>query len=167
MNPFDRLHLAWVRRQQSGEIRRRGWSGVYVSDYHTAPSWAYTIGFDETLDHPELIAFDLPRAAASELFARSFAAIRERSLMIEDGLQGPFTETRCVWRKVHPDHLAEWLTLACIRRFDRTGRRVGLEAYQFVLSDSAGLLPWEAGYDERLRPRQPALYAAPRPEGAA
>jgi hypothetical protein len=166
---FDGLHLAWFRRRQEREIRRRGWSGAYVGDYHSAPSWAYTIGLDETLDHPELVAFDLPRSSASELFARSFEAIRTGTMVIEDGLQAPFTETRCVWRKVHPDHVAEWLTLACMRRFARTGMRVGLEAFQFVLSDAEGRLPWEAGYDQRLRSLQPTLWAPPgaSPTGAS
>ncbi|CAN7584590.1 DUF4262 domain-containing protein [Phenylobacterium sp. LjRoot225] len=162
MNVFDRLRVSWVQQRQGNEIRRHGWSGVYVGDHRSAPSWAYTIGFDESLDHPELVAFDLPKAVANELFWRSFEAARTRQLAIEDGLQAPFTDTRCVWRKVHPDHTGEWLTLACMRRFARTGMRVGLEAYQFVLSDRAGLLPWEPGYDERLRHLQRALWEAPR-----
>lgn len=32
------------------------------------------------------------------------------------------------------------------------------EAYQLVLGDADGRLPWEVGYDEHLRPRQRALY---------
>jgi hypothetical protein len=62
-------------------------------------SWAYTIGFDETLDHPELVAFDLPKTSANALFWRSFDAVRKRQLVIEDGLQAPFTDTRCGSRR--------------------------------------------------------------------
>jgi hypothetical protein len=38
------------------------------------------------------------------------------------------------------------------------------EAYQPVLSDPDGKLLWEAGYDERLRPLQVALWEAPEAE---
>lgn len=161
MTPLDRLRLAWTKRRQARDIDRHGWTGVYVGDYHSAPSWGYSIGFDETLDLPEMIAFDLPKASANQLFWRSFEAQRTGELVIEDGLQAPFTDTRCVWRKVHPDHAGEWLTLACMRRFDRRGTRSGLEAWQFVLSDAEGRLPWEARYDERLRRLQPALWEPP------
>jgi hypothetical protein len=50
-----------------------------------------------------------------------------------------------------------------MRRFASTGMRAGLEAYQFVLSDPDGLLPWEPGYDERLRHLQHALWEPPQP----
>jgi hypothetical protein len=32
------------------------------------------------------------------------------------------------------------------------------EAFQLVLSDNEGHMPWEPGYDTRLHERQPALY---------
>ncbi|HEY0647892.1 hypothetical protein [Phenylobacterium sp.] len=34
----------------------------------------------------------------------------------------------------------------------------GFNAFQLVLSDNDGRMPWDDGYDERLRPLQPALY---------
>lgn len=166
MNLADRLRVAWVKRRQARDIARHGWSGVYVGDYHSAPSWAYTIGFDESLNQPELVVFDLPKPSANQLFWRSFEALRQGHLALEDGGQAPFTDARCVWRKVHPEHTGEWLTLACMRRFDKTGARVGLEAFQFVLSDAEGRLPWDQGYDERLRHLQPALWERPGHFGA-
>ena len=42
----------------------------------------------------------------------------------------------------------------------------GFEAYQLVLSDAEGKLPWEAGYDERLRPLQVALWDPPEAASA-
>ena len=142
MNIIDRLQLAWTTRRQGRQIRRHGWAGAYVGDYRTAPTWAYTIGFDETLDHPEIVVCDATRPAATRLFWRVFDEVRSGALVIEDGLAWP-PEEDC--------------------RSARTGFRHGLEAYQFVLSDAEGFLPWEAGYDERLRRLQPALYEPPGP----
>ena len=51
--------------------------------------------------------------------------------------------------------------LALWRRYAKTRKGYGPEAYQLVLSDPDGLLPWGPGHDERLHPLQPALYLSP------
>jgi len=62
---------------------------------------------------------------------------------------------------------------ATMRSIVRTGMPYSFDAYQLVLSDNDGRLPWDDGYDERLRPLQPALYlpledeASPLAEDAA
>src|SRR6185369_8341925 len=48
MSLLASLYLAWTNWRQERDLRRLGWSGVYVGDYREPPSWAYTIGFDET-----------------------------------------------------------------------------------------------------------------------
>jgi len=151
-----------AERALDRRIRRRGWTGVYIGDYGAAPAWAYTLGFEETLDHPEILVFDVPPASAANLFDRVFRELRAGELIIEDGLRWPAEEPDAgVWRKVHPGYLGEWCTLACLRRLRMTGKRYGLEAFQYVLGDAAHRMPWEPGYDERLRPLQPALYRPP------
>jgi hypothetical protein len=162
MDLFSRLRFAWRQRHENRAIRRYGYTVMYVGDYTNAPTWAYTIGFDETLGHPEIVVFDVPKASAAGLFARAFDDIRSGDLVIEDGLEWPREPgVRSAWRKVHPDHVGEWLTFACMRRALRTLEMFDLDAFQFVLSDAQGHLPWEPGYDERLRPLQPALWEAP------
>jgi hypothetical protein len=135
---------------------------VYVGDYHHAPTWAYTVGLDETLNQPELIVFDAPQHAAGALFSGACDALKAGPLVLEDWLVWPEGEERPgVWRKVHPGRIDDeegWLTMAVWRRAERIGRRGGLEAFQYVLSDNNGTLPWEAGYNEELRPLQPALW---------
>ncbi|MBW8813302.1 MAG: DUF4262 domain-containing protein [Caulobacterales bacterium] len=135
---------------------------MYVGDYRTGPAWGYTIGFDETLNQPEVIVFDVPSRSAAVLFEKVFKELRAGLLILEDGMIWPPGEPHaCVWRKVHPSHIdceEGWFTLALHRRARVTGKRFGLEAFQFVLSDNDGRLPWEVGYDEALRALQPALY---------
>jgi hypothetical protein len=145
-------------------VRRRGWTGVYVGDYASSPTWAYTIGFDDTLDQPEVIVFDASREGASRLFVEAFNRLKAGTLVFEDWLEWPEdSEGRGVWRKVHPTRFDEgWLTLAEHRRWKRTGQKRGLEAFQYVLPDHDGRLPWQVGYDEKLRHRQIALWS-PRP----
>lgn len=148
--------------QLDARVEKHGWTAIYVGDYRTAPTWTYTIGFDGTLGQPEVIVFDIPQAAAGALLSEVFTELKEGRLRLEDGMVWPEGEERpSVWRKVHSTQIESdkgWLTLACVRSFKRHGMPFGFEAFQLVLSDNEGRLPWETGYDERLRPLQPALY---------
>ena len=159
MSLFGQLYVWWNMRRAGRSIRRFGVHAVYVGDYsRDPPAWVYSVGFDEQFDYPEVVAFDMPQPTAARFVAYTYDEVKAGRLVIEDGATADGAETRCVWRKVHPDQLAEWLPLALWRRYAKTGKRVGLEAYQLVLSDPDGLMPWEPGYDERLRPLQPALW---------
>jgi hypothetical protein len=153
---IDKLRSVW-RRRGPRRAEGRGWTAIYVGDYKQAPSWVYTVGFKASLGEPEIIVFDLPRPSASQLVSHVHDELRSGRLILLDGVEWAAASTRCVWRKVHEDHLGEWLTLAFIPAMVAGG----MDAFQLVLSDAAGRLPWEDGYDERLRALQPALYEPP------
>jgi hypothetical protein len=154
--------------QLAARVEEHGWTAIYVGDYATAPTWTYTIGFDETLGQPEVIVFDIPQDAANALLWEVFTQIKDGRLVLEDGKVWPEGEEHpCVWRKVHPTQLEGgegWFTLANMRSLARNRTPFGFEAFQLVLSDNEGRLPWQDGYDERLRPLQPALYMPREPE---
>lgn len=160
---FERLFDAFRKPSIARSVDRHGWTGIYVGDYSTAPTWAYTVGFRGTLSAPEIIVFDVPQAGANAIFHEAFRQIKAGELVIADGEPWPPDgEGRSVWRKVHPSRLGEneepWLGLALAHACILNPEAGDFEAYQLVLSDGEHRLPWEAGYDERLRPRQPALY---------
>jgi len=159
---LDIIQRWWHRRDLWRRVRKHGWTALYVGDYATPPAWAYSVGFDETLDQPEVIVFDVPQESANGLMWKTFRALKDGSLVLEDGKDWTDApEGRCVWRKVDPSQIDGpdgWFSFASARRQVRTGRRFGLEGFQLVLCDEKGLMPWDDGYDERLRPRQPALW---------
>lgn len=157
MTWIDRLLSAWRKRDTRRRVEARGWTAIYVGDYKHAPSWVYTVGLTASLGSPEIIVFDLPRPSASQLVSVVHDQLRDGRLVLADGREWEGASAKCLWRKVHDDHLGEWLTLAFIPAMvaDR------LEAFQLLLSDAQGRLPWKDGYDERLRPLQPALYEPP------
>lgn len=161
MGWIDKIVAAWHRRDTRKRVEKDGWTAIYVGDYDRAPSWVYSVGFQSTLGQPEVIAFDMPRRSAAQFVAQVFDELRDGRLVLEDGRGWVTASTRCVWRKVREEHLGEWLTLAFVPAL-LSG---GLEAYQLVLSDSDGRLPWETGYDERLRALQPSLYEPPAAQG--
>lgn len=180
-----RTILNWLKRTLAGnaaqresltsglddKIHQHGWTAIYVGDYHTAPTWTYTIGFEETLGKPEVIVFDVPQDAANALLWEVFTQLKDGRLVLEDGKVWPEGEEKpCAWRKVDPSQIVSeegWFTLAMMRSLARTGMPFGFEAFQLVLSDNDGRLPWEDGYDERLRGLQPALYLPVEPDGTS
>jgi hypothetical protein len=160
---FLALRRAWHLRDTARRVRRHGWTGICVGDYHTAPSWAYTVGFRETLGAPEIIVFDLPPTSANELFHEIFRQLGAGELVLRDGESWGDPPGRAVWRRVHPSRVCDaenpWLGGA-VDHAGLSAEPGALQAFQLVLSDEGGRLPWETGYDERLRPRQRALYLA-------
>ena len=159
---FKKLMDRFRKPSITRSIDRHGWTALYVGDYATAPAWAYTIGFRGTLGAPEIIVFDVPQAGVDALFQEAFRQIKAGELIIADGEPWPPDgEGRSVWRKVHPSRFDDeetWLGLALVHACVLNPELGDFEAYQLVLSDGEHRLPWEPGYDERLRPRQPALY---------
>ena len=159
---FRKLFDAWRKRDIGQRIERPGWTVIYVGDYSTAPTWAYTTGFQDLLGAPEIIVFDVPQASANALFHEISGEIKAGKLTIRDGERWRPDAGVSVWRKVHPSRFVDdpensWLGLAFNFHLLRSGG-AEFEAYQLVISDAEGNLPWEPGYDERLRPRQRALW---------
>lgn len=159
---FDKIRQGWRQREVEDRIRRHGWAGTSVGGGAGAPSWVHTSGFDETLDQPELVLFDTPLDIANGLFWRAFKDLKAGELRLEDGAPWIVEGERYgVWRSVHPSQVDGpdgWLATAVDRRARRIGQRAGLRAFQLVAPSEGGQFPWDDGYDESIRFRQPALY---------
>ncbi len=156
------FHLWDTKRR----VRRLGWTAIYVGDYRSAPTWAYSIGFHMTLGAPEVIVFDLPMASTNALFHEVYSDLKDGGLVLRDGepwRPGQF-DNPLVWRAVHPSRLYDsdpenpWLGLAEDFAAILAPEKGPITAYQLVVSDGDGHLPWDPQYDERLRPRQRELY---------
>ena len=162
---WKQLVLAWRRWSVARVVRKRGWRGVYVGAYDSpTPCWIYSVGFWECVGSPEVIVFDAPKLTANTTLLSVFDELRSGALRLEDGArwEDDWGGPAAVWRKVHPSQLdMKWLRLAQWYRAQTTGSD-DLDAFQLVLPDNDGHLPWEEGYDERLRPLQPALYLPAR-----
>ncbi|WP_414693951.1 DUF4262 domain-containing protein [Phenylobacterium sp.] len=58
-NLLERAYHRWHTKRR---VRRHGWTAIYVGDYQSAPTWAYTIGFHASFGAPEVVVFDVPMA---------------------------------------------------------------------------------------------------------
>ena len=160
------LQRAYHRWDVKRRTRRLGWTGIYVGDYQSAPTWAYTMGFHASLRAPEVIVFDLPKASANGLFYEIYNDLKAGRLVMRDGEEwrpGQH-EKPLIWRAVHSSRLYDndpenpWLGLAAPFAPLLAPERGEFSAFQLVLSDPEGRLPWEPQYDARQRPLQRELY---------
>jgi hypothetical protein len=163
----ERIWLARQNQKVGRQVRKYGWAAVPVRLPHDkGDRFIYTVGFEETLSHPELIIFDTPYDVAVREFRTAFEGLRHGELRLEDGMVwAEDDQGRCVLRKVHPSQADRgWFGLAGERRRGLKGAREGLEGFQFVLADKSGHFPWEPGYDEAVRKFQPTLYEPQEPD---
>ncbi len=160
------LSDAYHRWDTERRVRKHGWTAICVGDYSHAPTWAYTVGFLSSLGAPEVVVFDLPQEAADGILWKIFEELKAGELVLRDGEAWASADEPVVWREVHPSRFADdeepWLGIAQTLNAVRTGPE--FRAFQLVLSDHDGRLPWDPQYDERLRARQRELYL-PAPTG--
>jgi hypothetical protein len=163
---LEGLWRAYYRWDIAKRIRRFGWTAIYVGDYQTAPTWAYTIGFHASLGASEVIVFDIPRTSANALFYEIYDDLTSGKLVMRDReawRPGEF-EHPLVWREVHGSRLYDrdsenpWLGLAEDFAQILAPNNGPITAFQLVVADPNGRSPWEPEYDERLRPLQRELY---------
>jgi hypothetical protein len=119
-----------------------------------APGYAYTIGFPAAFEFPDIAIFGMVPAAANGLAALVADALRggtEIPLGVE--LVGLLdNELRCVFA---PIALEEWRSLFATAFAWYRDR--AFDIVQLIWPDRNGFLPYEAGFDQRLRFAQPVI----------
>ncbi|MEZ5382322.1 MAG: DUF4262 domain-containing protein [Microthrixaceae bacterium] len=118
------------------------------------PGYTFTVGFEATWGHPEVALWGLAPAAARgllDLVAAQVAAGIELPVgavfsgLLEHDLRSALLEVEVIPADARFPGAAVF--------YGATPFRV----WQFVWPDKAGLLPWEDGYDQRLRVAQPVV----------
>ncbi|HPB44457.1 MAG: DUF4262 domain-containing protein [Microthrixaceae bacterium] len=142
--------ISWV-------IETNGWCAepVAASADPPAPGYTYTIGFEPSYGASEVVIFGLQPVAARGLLELIHAQI-SNGLTIPDGIFVGLLDNdlRAAMLPLDLDEVADL--------FPDATALLGADGYrmsQFVWPDRNGLLPWEDGYDERLRLAQPVLAA--------
>lgn len=141
--------LAWV-------IEEQGWVAEPVAprqDPSPVPGYTYTIGFEGTFGRPEVVIFGLTPVAARGLLG---LIADQHAGGVELPVGAVFVgllenDLPCALLQVDPGHDAE-LFADGVDLHDGPFRTL-----QFVWPDRDGHLPWDEGYDERLRLAQPVI----------
>ncbi|NWK94210.1 DUF4262 domain-containing protein [Sphingobium lactosutens] len=144
------------------DVRDHGCHVVSVFDPEDdAKSFAYSVGFWESIDQQEVIILGLPSQmgvfAVNEVYRQC-----EGGLMLTDGqrIDGLFEEfdVTCMARSVDKRYLLpEYLNSALWYHNWRTGKSLNA-AYQLVWTYE-GLWPWDEGAPAELLEDQPLLYS--------
>src|SRR5262245_31616696 len=111
-----RTWLFW--RGLRKRVAERGWTLIHLGDPSAGPIWAYSVGFWEHANLPEIILFGHDEMWSNGLLSHA----RERMLegmVLKDFEPWEIEGFRGVWRRVHPVQLneAEWFN--CARRYKR------------------------------------------------
>ncbi len=139
-------------------IETKGWALEPVSarpeEYPPVPTYAYSVGVPDAVGFAEIAVFGLAPAAANGLVELVVDACRggtEIPLSVE--LVGLLdNELRCVFAPIDLDEHAAYFPTAFAWYAGRA-----FEMVQLMFPDRNGFLPYEAGYDQRLRFAQPIV----------
>ncbi|MBX9859920.1 MAG: DUF4262 domain-containing protein [Sphingomonas sp.] len=142
-------------------VRKHGCHINYVFDPDGVdPNFGYSIGFEATVDQPEVIIFGLPVKLTNYMINETLRQCRD-GLKLEDGtiVDGLLEGHRCVARTVPASRIAvEYFNSAMWHFWETRGEPLG-RAVQIVWpSATSGLFPWEPECSELVRDSQPALY---------
>jgi hypothetical protein len=117
------------------------------------PGYLYSIGLPEEFGFPEVIVFGLTPAEAGGLVALVADLLRGGTeIPVGVELAGIFDgELRARLAPLEPDQVQAWLPSSV------TWRGAPSDAVQLLWPDRNGFLPYEAGFEQRLRRAQPVI----------
>ena len=149
MNALDKIR--WM-------IETHGWAlETIAADPSTEPptaACAYSIGMRAAVDFPDVVIFGLAPAAAKGLVTLVADACRGgTAIPLGPELLGLLdNDLRCVFAPIEPAIAAERFATA-VSWF----KGEPLDMVQLLYPDRNGFLPYEAGFDQRLRLAQPIV----------
>jgi hypothetical protein len=119
-----------------------------------SPAYAYTIGFPVHVAFPEVVVFGLTPVASRGLLGLVADARRGGTeIPLDAELVGLLdNDLRCRFSPVDLDVWGEWFGSAVAWY-----RGEPFELVQLIYPDRNGFLPYEAGYEQRMRLAQPVI----------
>jgi hypothetical protein len=161
-DPLDPHADEWAAMDELDKIRwmieTQGWAiEVVAARPETdppSPAYAYTLGVPAAVSFPEVAVFGLTPAASKGLLGLVVDARRGGTeIPVGVELVGLLdNELRCMFAPVDLHEWGGWFTTAT--RWYEGG---DVEMVQLLYPDRNGFMPYEAGYEQRLRLAQPVI----------
>jgi Domain of unknown function (DUF4262) len=140
-------------RRTRESIATNGWHVIKIPEDDEGPGFAYSIGLRTTFGHAEVIVFGLELDIMHRMINNIGEEIRNgRRFAPGDFSAEVLDDCDVAFRGVERRHFDEYLGFA-----QRIHEGDGFAAIQMVWPDSKGRFPWDAGFPDPLRPRQPML----------
>lgn len=138
-----------------GDVEKYGCHVIQVREEGGAPGWSYTVGLGDVLGLPELIVIGLKAEVAHCLLNECAGRLQAGTRLVEGGrVQGLLANVECEFRSVEKRWLRRTMGYAV---WFYGGD--DFEALQCVYPDLANRFPWEEGFDNNWRSRQPLLFS--------
>lgn len=139
------------------DVRQHGWHVVIIPDDDEGPGFAYSIGMEKTLGHPEIILFGLPGELMHWMINQIGGRVRDGE-RLEPGtrIDGLLEGAACVLQPVAPVHFRDHFGYALWFYLGPSFRALQC----FWPARATGLFPWDDGAPDDLRERQPDLRLA-------
>jgi hypothetical protein len=136
----------------AADVEAHGWHVLTVSGEGSLP-YAFSIGFDKTFDHPEVLIIGLPQKTSHQLLNIVGSKVSTGARFAPGtpylGLLERFPcEFRPVPASAYPTYLGAALGFYGAEPFS---------AVQLVWPDREGMFPWDASASESFRKSQPVL----------
>ena len=145
-----------IERRVLQDVENCGCHVIKVMEDDAGPGFAYSVGLFHNFDHPEILMVGLDLDLMHGVINNLMDDIRSGTLFdpekrVADILEG----FDCEFREVAVSHYRELLGCAIWLY-----RGTDFPALQCVWPDMQGHFPWEAGFNPKLRDRQPTYYSA-------
>ncbi len=135
-----------------------GWFVNCIAEDAEGPGFAYSFELYEEFGHPEVIIFGLPEATMQQLINDVGQKVQAGALYSTGCLSSELLEGyTCAFGSV--DQLQYGQTCTWTVWFYEN---VSFPALQLFWPDKQGRFPWDAGFSEQLRDRQPDLSQPPQ-----
>lgn len=132
-------------------IQKYGLSVVKVDGNGYAPAFAYSVGLTETMNHPEIICFGLPKNLMHALINDVAEIIRvDGKIDLDREYTTVFKNSRAAFLQVDAENIGEYLRVAA-RHYDTTD----FDVIQLVWTDRNNKFPWEEEFEEAFKHMQP------------
>ncbi len=139
------------------DVTEHGWSGLIIEPEDDAPGFEYSIGFETSQDHPEVILFGLPDDVMHEILWNVYHDVVDGRRFEVEGLYEELVEgVPCYFKPVHVSQHPDYLGYGMWHRH-HLGKADTLRAVQCFWPDGDGRFPWEDGCEPAVIDAQPDL----------
>jgi hypothetical protein len=134
-------------------IEHYGCSILHIKKGTISPVFSYTIGVYDTCGKPEIIQVGLVEKTAQFLLNEAVRRLRNGEQLTEGRHQDLIGDFDCAFRPLDPTWNGKMMTYT-----SWFNGNADFPALQAVWPDFKNRFPWDDGFDEDVRARQPLLY---------
>jgi hypothetical protein len=144
------MNFEKIVKKSESDIEQYGWSFMFVDADKVSgmESFSYTIGFEKTYAHPEIIIFGLPAEISHKILSAIAAAIKENETMpLHEPVENIIgNDLKVIFKPLDHDLYADYLSIA-IEAYGTYDFRTQI----MLWPDKEGKYPFESGYDTKAQ----------------